>query len=76
MIDAVNRIKSNTALRYIARTANLRLRGSTDKMFDGMIALDLPAEGSTPGDFKFGTRCYISPEELLKLLEGVKAIAD
>ena len=76
MIDAVNRIKNNAALRYIARTANLRLRGSTDKMFDGMIALDLPAEGSSPGDFSFGPRCFINPDELLKLLESVKAIAD
>ena len=76
MINAVNLIQKDARLRYIARTANLRLKGSFDKGFENKIAIDMPADGSSTGDFKFYTRCFISPEELIKLFEGVKAIAD
>lgn len=76
MIRAINKITANGDLKYIARTANLRLRGTQENGVEGMIALDLPADGSTPGDFQFFTGYFIASDELIKLLEGVKAVAD
>lgn len=76
LIAAANKIKANGKLRYITETANLRLRGSFEKGVENKIALDFTAEGSSPGDFVFVTWGYIAHDELIKLLEQTKEMAD
>lgn len=76
ILNAVNKIIENNRLRYITETANLRIRGSNEKGFENTIAIDLTGDDSLPGDFEFVTQGYISPEEMIKLLESVKALAD
>ena len=70
-------IKDNSALRYIAQTANFRLRGNPtpEKSVDGLILLDTAAEDSTPDDLRFSLIGYVRPDVFIKMLKSVQAAA-
>lgn len=71
LIRAVKMIKDNHNLRYITKTANLRLKwGST------MMEMARPTDGSVPGDFQFSVFGYVNPDDMIKMLEDIKAVAD
>ena len=77
LITAVEMIKENSELRYVAQTANFRLRGNPtpEKSVDGLILLDTAAEDSTPDDLRFTLIGYVRPDVFLKMLKSVQAAA-
>ena len=74
LIAAANQIKDNPSLRYVSKTANLRLFGYEKN--PQYIRIDVPAEGSRPGDFAFKIQGFVRPEEFVKMLQAVKSMAD
>ena len=41
-----------------------------------MIEIDVARSDSVPGDLRFITLGYVTPEEMIKMLERVKEVAD
>lgn len=77
LITAVEMIEDNSELRYIAQTANFRLRGnpSPEKSLNGLILLEISAEDSIPGDLRFSLLGYVRPDIFIKMLKSVQAAA-
>lgn len=64
---AILMIQNNNKLRYIAKTANMRLKWGTS-----MLEIDAVAEGSVPGDFRFTAIAYVEPEKFIQMLETIE----
>lgn len=74
-IDVINRIKEDDSLRYVSKTANMLLRGGNKRLTTN-ISLCLPADDSSPSNPSFLGAFNIPPDELIRILEKVKEMAD
>ena len=55
---------------YIVKTGSMKICGGDN---EGYVKLFYPAEGSMPGDYKFSYKQEIKGEELIRVLNEVKA---